>query len=567
MLQVQTFLEKANKEIVDTKKLSDFFVGNLMTLFVLYLRVKDKKNPFRVKRKKTGQTFIAAFTDRDAVDKVRLTQQYDVELVEEPILSFLLQTYRSDASGLILNPGLPSCFYILKEYLQKIIVEYAVDQLAKMNGAWIPTKNDHMLLVEYKHGIYTVAIYSRKEDAELMCKEAGGTPILHSWKDIFERAQKVRANSLFLHFHLPEQEYLTNEHLEKIWKGSHQGYQESEPISHPYHIQLIGQESKQQTTSDQEASKQETTPSSEQLDSQSKTVEEKSSDTESEPIAKEEEKKPIQHPFTVKETANETENEEKEQTETVNQREEQEEKKLEQKEREPEKHYPSERVNPYSIKNKKERELEIYRGGKVEEEPLDFLRAKPEKRKQVKREHDQRKQEKREPEEHQSHILAEPVKKSNRPPSRKEVPTQKKVGNVGIPEDVRIGLERLEKATIEGQGMANGWEVCQVLAEIRRIWIIVDQQENMVILAGQDQSPIVDFFTSDVYAQRLIDEAHQNNPNLPAMSPQLVSTKKLYRALAPRQPIVWINRGSSGAWTSVMGDTLPYVLQLQAQLQ
>lgn len=70
-----------------------------------------------------------------------------------------------------------------------------------------------------------------------------------------------------------------------------------------------------------------------------------------------------------------------------------------------------------------------------------------------------------------------------------------------------------------------------------------------------------------MYAQRLIDEAHKNNPSLPPMYPQLVSTKKLYRALSPRQPIVWINRGSSGAWTSVMGDTLPYVLQLMAQLR
>jgi hypothetical protein len=39
----------------------------------------------------------------------------------------------------------------------------------------------------------------------------------------------------------------------------------------------------------------------------------------------------------------------------------------------------------------------------------------------------------------------------------------------------------------------------------------------------------------------------------------------LFRALAPMQCVLWINRGSSNAWTSVMGDTLPYVLQLMAQ--
>lgn len=136
-----------------------------------------------------------------------------------------------------------------------------------------------------------------------------------------------------------------------------------------------------------------------------------------------------------------------------------------------------------------------------------------------------------------------------------------------LPPDVAAGLKQLEKATIEGQGMANGWEVCRALAQLRRIWVIVDQEGNMVILAGQDQSPIVDFFTSEEYAQLLIDEAHRKNPKLPPMYPQLISTKKVFKALAPRQPIVWINRGSPIAWTSVMGDTLPYVLQLKTQLE
>lgn len=538
-MQVRSFLERANREIVDTQKLSDFLLEHVVTLFVLYLRVNDKKSPFRVKGKKPGQTFIAAFTDRDAVENVRLKQQYEVELVEEPVLSFLIQTYRSNTSGLVLNPGLPSCFYILKEYLHSIIVEYAVDQLAKMSGAWIPTKDEHMLLVEYQKNVYTVAIYSRKEDAELMCKEAGGKPILHSWKDIFERAQRVRAQSLYLHFHLPEQEYLSNRHLEKLWKGNHRGYQERNPVSHPYHVQLIGQESKQTSSKPVEEPAQAVEAKETVKETVNEAVEEKQK-TEAEPV-KTTGRKPIQQEqFTVEESAEDTKREEKRV------------------------HYPSERVNPYSIKNKKEIELEIYRGNKVMEETLEIYRPQPEEKKQQ--------QEQKEPQEqYQNHVLTEPVKKSKRPTIRKEIEEEvqktRKRGNIGIPEDVRVGLERLEKATIEGQGMANGWEVCQVLAEIRRIWIIVDRQENMVILAGQDQSPIVDFFTSDVYAQRLIDEAHQNNPNLPPMSPQLVSTKKLYRALAPRQPIVWINRGSPGAWTSVMGDTLPYVLQLMAQLQ
>lgn len=508
MLHVRNFFERANKEIFDTQKVCDFLVQNLVTLFVLYLRGNSEKSPFLVPGNQPKQTFVAAFTDREAVDRVRLSQSYDVELVEEPVLSFLIQTYRSEVNGLILNPGLPSRFFILKEYLHKLIVEYAVDQLSRMPGAWIPTKNQHMLLVEYEKDQYTIAIYANKEDAELMCQEAGGTSVLHSWKAVFERAQKVGARSLYLHFHLPEQEYLSPSYIDKIWKGRHQGYQERTSVTHSYQVRLIGDETSKHT---------------------SQVVGDQA---------------PDEQPKAEKEKG------EKEQTVSSQKKEEKtgSEENLEKK---PKKYYPSERVNPYSIKNQKKK-LEIYRGGKGEVEELEGIQTT-----------EQEKVDKK------SHVLTEPMKVSKRQQvkqTEKEAQTKRK-GNQGLPQDVREGLERLEKATIEGQGMANGWEVCQVLAEIRRIWIIVDQQENMVILAGQDQSPIVDFFTSDVYAQRLIDEAHKNNPNLPPMYPQLVSTKKLYRALSPRQPIVWINRGSSGAWTSVMGDTLPYVLQLMTQLR
>lgn len=520
MLHIRSFFERANKEIFDIEKVCDFLVGNLMSLFVLYLRDGNTKSPFLARGSQYQQNFVVAFTDREAVDKVRLSQAYDVELVEEPILPFLIQTYRSDVSGLILNVGLPSRFFFQKEHLHQLIVEYAVNQLAQMPGAWIPTMQQHMLLVEYEKDRYTVAIYSSKKDAELMCQEAGGSPVLHPWKAVFERAQKVGAQSLYLHFHLPEQEYLSAKHIEKIWRGRHEGYRELNSVTHTYRVQPIALEmdsshSKQETREPQPLEqsvreekegisnsdlKQEQQVESQQLQNSTSTVE----DTQSEVKSTEEEK--------VK--------------------------------------YPSERVNPYSIKNKKELELEIYRGSKQINEDIGVTLKKES-----------------EPADQKGHVLTEPVKQSKRPESKQpeKVSQAGKKGNQGVPTDVREGLERLEKATIEGQGMANGWEVCQVLAEIRRIWIIVDQQENMVILAGQDQSPIVDFFTSDVYAQRLIDEAHANNPNLPPMSPQLVSTKKLYRALSLRQPIVWINRGSSGAWTSVMGDTLPYVLQLMAQ--
>jgi hypothetical protein len=166
-----------------------------------------------------------------------------------------------------------------------------------------------------------------------------------------------------------------------------------------------------------------------------------------------------------------------------------------------------------------------------------------------------------EPVQHQQTIPLESITEKK----EEQEPTQQQQFDPSIPEDVQYGLRVLETATNEGQGMANGWEVCRALADLRRIWVIVDMEGKMVILASQNENQVADFFTSQEYAQTLIDEAHGRNKSLPPMVPRLISTKKLFRALAPTSCVIWINRGSPNAWTSIMGDTLPYVLQLMAQ--
>lgn len=446
--------------------------------------------------------------------------------MEEPILPFLMKTYRSGKDGLLINPGLPSRYFLEKEDMLELLVAYTVAKLSQMEGAWIPTKNNNMLLVEHKKKKFTVAIYSEREDAQLMCKHSGGIPKLHSWESVFNKAKKVGATSLFLHFNLPDQYYLSDDHVDIIWKGKHKGYQEKEPVSHLFIGESIESVESFRPNEQLPKGKIEKLQDNPSTPVATKETEAKASTTK-EPVFTpfEEQITPDFSPFDTSESIMKPE---KEPTVVESEKSDQ---------------NLKNRQNPYSLKSQKQNDLDIYIGGKTQSNHMKSVSEEVEEQKK-------------------GDLLAEHLETVEKPVETPEI-----VPNLGLAENIVNGLEKLEKATVEGQGMANGWEVCQVLAEISRIWVIVDADGNMVILAGQDQSPIVDFFSSDIHAKQLIAEAHKSNPNLPTMHAQLVSTKKLYRALAPRQPIVWINRGSSTAWTSVMGDTLPYVMQLMSQLQ
>lgn len=377
MLNTREYLELASTKQVSPDELYRFMATQVPELAVLYQVTEGSKKPFLAKGNAPDRRYVVAFSDAEASAVVKVDYPEYMKREEEAALPFLLKAFRSDAEGIVLNPGLPSRLFLNKGYLKELIREYAAEQLAKMPGPWVPTMEQNVLLVEYKKGQYTVAVYLREEDAGAVTQKSGGKPVQRTWSEVLERCRQLGADAPYFHYGLPEQIPFTKEQATRLFASV--------------------------------------------------------------------------QPKQVTETPSKTEN-----------------------------------ITP-------------------QQRPID--------------------------------------------------------------PDVAAGLKKLEKATIEGQGMGNGWEVCRAMAELRRIWVVVDPEGNMVILAGQDQSPIVDFFTSEVHANRLIAEARQKNPNLPAMTPRLISTKKLYRALAPRKPIVWINRGSPEAWTSIMGDTLPYVLQLMGQLQ
>lgn len=419
-MDVREYLVRVDRNQMSLEELFHFMVKHLSDWTIAYQAVGTKRNPFLAKGNQNSD-YIVAYTDPEAAKVLHVDQPQYMQIVSEPALSFLLKAYRSQADGIILNPGHDSPLFLIKPHVQKLIFAYAVEQFKEMPGPWVPTMDGQLLLVEYQKGHYTVAVYLSEQDAQYATQRSGGQAVQHSWEKIEERCHELGASAPYFHFGLPEQGLFPTEHAEVIFSRNHKQLPERTETGD---LQKISQESN--------AKQPEPLPQApEPVDN--KPQEEKASE---------------------------------EQT--------------------------SDRPQPMS-----------------------------------------------------------PAHYHQRP----------------VDPDVAMGLKKLEKATIEGQGMGNGWEVCRAMAELRRIWVVVDPDGNMVILAGQDQSPIVDFFTSAEHAERLIEEAREKNPNLPPMVPRLISTKKLYRALAPRQPIVWINRGSPEAWTSIMGDTLPYVLQLMSQLQ
>ena len=420
-MDVREYLVRVDRNQTSLEELFHFMVKNLSDWTIAYQAVGTQRNPFLAKGNQNSD-FIVAYTDPEAASVIHVDQPEYMQIVSEPALSFLLKAYRSQADGIILNPGHDSPLFLIKPHVQKLIYAYAVEQFKEMPGPWVPTMDDQLLLVEYQKDHYTVAVYLSKQDAQFATQRSGGQAVQHSWEKIEERCRELGASAPYFHFGLPEQGLFPQEHAEVIFSRN----KEKLPGGTNGELPMIGQEPNPQLP---------------------------------EPLPQ------AQEP----------------------------------------------------VDNKPEPQGEMI----PQEQAAD--RPKP--------------------------VSPDPVRQKP------------------IDPDVAMGLKKLEKATIEGQGMGNGWEVCRAMAELRRIWVVVDPDGNMVILAGQDQSPIVDFFTSAEHAERLIQEAREKNPSLPAMVPRLISTKKLYRALAPRQPIVWINRGSPEAWTSIMGDTLPYVLQLMSQLQ
>ncbi|SFX44449.1 hypothetical protein SAMN04487866_10821 [Thermoactinomyces sp. DSM 45891] len=474
-------LELASQNQISPDRLYDFFSQNVPRLTVVYQNSEAGRKPLLAKSNHPNGKSVIAFTDVDVARYVRATNPEYLVIHEEPALPFLLKAFRSDAEGVLFNPGLPSRLYIDKGRLMALISAYAVHILSHSAGAWLPSRGNELLLAPYEPGKFTVVIYVTEKDARHVSAQQGGEVRLASWEDIFGRVETLGAPAPLFHSGLPEQILLTQSQVVAIKQGPKSGYIEPEMTQHPFiPVSSPAEEGYEDTGVKQEVKPESVSPFEEVATTTTTDVNEVIDENRGE------------EPSSV----------EVAQTETI------------EKGKDPQ--------EPPSVES-------VSSSNKMDVTPAT------------------------------STPTTEPEPTPN-PAKEHVVP-----GNLSIPPELKAQLEQLERATMSGQGVANGWEVCRLLADSRRIWVITDHNGNMVILAGQDQSPIVDFFTSDAHAEQLILEAKKQNSSLPEMMPRLVSTKKLFRALASRQPVVWINRGTSVAWTSVMGDTIPYILQLMAQ--
>jgi hypothetical protein len=321
--------------------------------------------------------------DPEALQAIRLQTPGSPRLMAESAWTLVPKTLRAGHDGFVVNPGHPTRMTLDRSTAARLWREYAVAQLSRKGGGWVPVRDEQMLLVEYAKDTYTVAVYATEEDCEQISRQCGGTTTFMPWTRIARRCQEVGAEAPFLQFGYPEQVMLEARHMEALIRQSG----DMPPL--------------QQTPSPTMTSS--TTPAASQVTS----------------------------------------------------------------------------------------------------------------------------------------TQAEELTAS-----------------------VQAGLQALEQAIRQGQGIANGWEVCRALADMQSVWVIVDSRGELVPLTQDSGQLMIDLFTSESHAMALLEDWKQKHPDGPPLTPRLVPARPLFEAWAPKSPVVWINRGTPQAWTSVTGETLPYVVQL-----
>jgi hypothetical protein len=580
VLSAREYLEKANRYQVKPEELFQYFAQQVLQITVVYQRSSSGKKPLLARSNRPGVKYVVAFTDKEAAKMVRVRQPEFLEMTEEPTLEFLLKAYRSSAEGLMFNPGLDSRFFVARPQLLEWIRYYCIHKFSKQEKAWVIKNGTSILKGSYQPGFSTLVIYSGQEEASKSAAQSGGLAQEVTWEDIFRFLAKIGSKTLFVNYGLPEAFLLTAQQVDEIRNGTKKGYVEQTTSSHTFIPELSNQDTAKQAKEEL----QETAVSISLDSSNHESVDEweKIFAAEEEPLTPGADVKqtgtftPVVQPKLEEDKVSETQPAQAELAKPTVEEQSNEETTEEIKVEEKTAEAPAEEETPVQEAVEEQPIENTVQEQQLKRKPFTnsafsnpwdedddgfakqipktslFFSSKPSTEGKTK------------PAVQQS----KPVEKKKIQPlvnKRNEAELPQKLVQPVIATDVQQGLKALERAIDIGQGMANGWEVCRALADLRRIWVIVDLEGKMVILASQDEQRIADFFTSEENALTLIKEAHNRNPNLPQMVPRLISTKKLFRALAPMQCVLWINRGSSNAWTSVMGDTLPYVLQLMAQ--
>lgn len=128
----------------------------------------------------------------------------------------LLQTLlRGGVKGLIINPGSEQ---VVLDYnhLRLLFREYALVEGAKLAGAWVPVRDDSLLVVELRDEVYTVPVFLSGAEAEAVCRQHGGVPTLVTWHRVRERCREVGADAAFLGYSFPEEVGVTRRQLTQL---------------------------------------------------------------------------------------------------------------------------------------------------------------------------------------------------------------------------------------------------------------------------------------------------------------------------------------------------------------
>jgi hypothetical protein len=570
-LSAREYLEKANRFQVKPEELFQYFAIHVSKLTVMYQKSARGKKPLLARSNHPKSKYVVAFTDQDAAKIVNVRQPEYLEMVEEPALPFLLKAYRSNTEGFMFNPGLPSRFFVVRHQLLEWIRHYSLYKFSNQSSAWVIRVGSSILKGVYQSGFSTVVIYTGEHEANKHAEKCGGIATHLEWTKIFQYLERIGSKILFVNYGLPEAFLLNPNQVQVIQDGKRTDYTEATSDEVPIPIPESNQSETAITTDTGKPSREEEASSS----TESAWGDWEGTFDEEEPLTLSKDVRNTSYAQTKPSIV-----------ESV------------------QKHLPDTDISAQQsktniakeIQNKipsKDKQVSIEKKTVIPVEKQEILHSTTtQEDKKISpvsqrtfpafdnpwdEEEDGFKEKIPKPSlffQSQKKMEAEPVEKLEQKPDNnnseqeslpKSQEQQVAPSNVINQSDIEHGLRVLEKVSNEGHGMANGWEVCRALADLRRIWVIVDMEGKMVILASQNENQIADFFTSEQYAQTLIEEAHRRNTNLPSMVPRLISTKKLFRALAPTECIIWINRGSQTAWTSILGDTLPYVLQLIAQ--
>ncbi len=542
-LQIREWFEYASSQHTPLDQVQQFMVSQLQRVIVLYQKVNEEI-PFYSKGNSPNSKFVVAFTDPEAARQVKVDYPDYVKMVEESTLSFITNAIRSQVDGIVINPGLPSRYFILKQHLKEVAKEYYLHKLANITGPWVPTQGQHLLCVDAEQGRWAVAIYATEEDARSMCRQphlSQAAVMQHSWSTIFEWCQRFRVHTPpYLNYGFPEAVLLTHQDIDRIIQGPKGGYQEITPTTLPFILPKsspFSEQSREEEKPTVVAKPNVTEPPKNQATQEITQILRSSSQPQGtihhtigfrpdpfKPVLP----KAMTHP---EETNKELPQVAKPPVQKTS---------VDQK-----------TSNPYSLKSMmRQPGTDIWLGPKqitIDISDWQVNDYSTEKDTVVPKANESAPFEQKRP--------ALPMRSTSQPVE---------VENEDIDPKIRKGLQKLKNLTASGD-VRNSWEVCETLAKLRKVWVITSQKEFVILAREASGNPVMDLFTSQELAQNLIDKEKEKKPNLPPLSPQLVEAEPLYKKFVKRSPAIWINRTSDFEFRISLSDPLPSVLQAMAR--